>query len=287
MDIAKTTAALAVLLLAACGGRPGDSPRELLPDLDQAPPSAVSVVERNGRERLVFLSAVENVGAGPLVVSGRRDSSERDMHATQLVRRSDGSTTAVPLRARLSFVVSETHRHWHLLGFETYELRTVAGHALERDHKTGFCLGDRYDASMSTQLPGEPARAFWTQECGRGQTERRRILEGISPGFGDDYVPLLEGQYVDVTGLAPGRYVLVHRVNSNRDIRESGYANNAASALLELVRGSGGKPSVSVLRTCPDAPACGSGTSYPAPVYQGKTEEDSRCDACFSSSPSH
>jgi hypothetical protein len=256
MSFRKVTAALAVVMLAACAGRGGDSPRELLPDLDQAPPSAISVVERDGGDRLVFLSAVENIGGGPLVVRGRRSATERDMHATQLVRRSDGSTESVPLRARLRFVVSETHRHWHLLGFETYELRTVGGRTLGRDQKTGFCLGDRYDASVSTRLPGEPARAFWTQECGRGQTERRRILQGISPGFGDDYVPLLEGQYIDVTGLAPGRYVLVHRVNADRDIRELDYANNAASALLDLVRDASGNLTASVVRTCPDAPAC-------------------------------
>jgi hypothetical protein len=256
MGIGKATAAVSVLLLAACGGSEGSASRELLPDLDQAPPSAISVVERDGSERLVFLSAVENVGAGPLVVRGKRDAAEREMNATQVVRRADGSTAALPLRARLRFVVSETHRHWHLLGFETYELRTLGGHALGRDHKTGFCLGDRYDASRATRLPAEPARAVWTQECGRGQTERRRILEGISPGFGDDYVPLLEGQYIDVTGLAPGRYVLVHRVNSDRDIRESSYADNAASVLLELRRDSRGKPSVSVLRTCPDEAGC-------------------------------
>jgi Lysyl oxidase len=257
MAIAKATAALAVLLLAGCGGRHGAPPRELLPDLDQAPPAAISVVDRDGRGRLVFLSAVENVGAGPLVVSGRRTAAEQDMHAIQLVRRSDKSTETVPLRARLRFVVSETHRHWHLLGFETYELRTVAGRTLGRDHKTGFCLGDRYDSQKSTRLPGEPPRAVWTQECGRGQTQRRRILEGISPGFGDDYVPLLEGQYIDVTGLAPGRYVLVHRVNADRDIRESSYANNAASALLELARNPGGEPSINVIRICRDAPTCG------------------------------
>jgi hypothetical protein len=257
MDTGKATTALAVLLLAACGGEQGRSPRELLPDLDQAPPSAVSVIEGEGRERLVFLSSVENVGAGPLVVSGRREAGERDMHATQLFRHSDGSTTTVPLRARLRFVASETHRHWHLLGFESYELRTVDGRTLGRDHKTGFCLGDRYDVSVSTRLPGEPARAVWTQECGRGQTQRRRILEGISPGFGDDYVPLLEGQYIDVTGFVPRRYVLVHRVNSNRDIRESDYANNAGSVLLELARDPGGMLSASVVRTCPDAPTCG------------------------------
>jgi hypothetical protein len=251
-------ASLALLALAACGNGPGDPARELLPDLDQVAPAALSVVEKDGRERLVFLSSVENVGAGPLLVSGRRESvSEPEMRATQLVRRSDGSTEALSLQARLRFVVSETHRHWHLLDFERYELRAEAGHTLGRDHKTGFCLGDRYDAQASTRLPEEPPRAVWTQECGRGQTSRLRILEGLSPGFGDDYIPLLEGQYIDVTGLAPGRYLLVHRVNADQDIREESYANNAASVLLELDRGPNGKASVSVLAMCPRSATCG------------------------------
>ena len=257
MGLRNAVASLALLALAACGDGPGEPADELLPDLDQVAPAALSVVEKHGRERLVFLSSVENVGAGPLLVSGRRESaSEPEMRATQLVRRSDGSTEAFPLHARLRFVVSETHRHWHLLDFERYELRNQVGQTLGRDHKTGFCLGDRYNADASTRLPGEPARAVWTQECGRGQTGRLRILEGLSPGFGDDYVPLLEGQYIDVTGVAPGRYLLVHRVNAVRDIREESYANNAASVLLELERGPKGKAHVSVLKTCPRSATC-------------------------------
>jgi hypothetical protein len=258
MDVRKA-AAFGVLALTACGGGTGGAPppRELVPDLDQAPPGAVSIVRREGRERLVFLSAVENVGRGPvLVVGSRRSEKEREMTAVQLVHRADGSTSTLELGSRLRFVVSETHRHWHLLGFERYELRTPAGATVGRDRKTGFCLGDRYDAHASSRLPGEPPRAVWTQECGRGQRERLRIREGISPGFGDDYVPLLEGQYVDVTGLAPDRYVLVHRVNSDRDLRESSYANNAASVLLELRRDAAGRATVKVLRTCPDTAAC-------------------------------
>jgi hypothetical protein len=253
------TAAVLAAVLSSCAGEGGGSnSAELLPDLDQAPPQAISLDLAEGRERLVFLSAVENVGAGPLVVSGRRDDSQqREMTARQLVRRADGGTTEYPLLARLRFVVSETHRHWHLLGFERYELLTPAGESVGRDRKTGFCLGDRYDAHASARIPGEPARAVWTQECGRGQAERLRLLEGISPGFGDDYVPLLEGQYVDVTGLPAGRYVLVHRVNPVRDIRESSHGNNAASALLELRRPTGGKPTVAVLATCPASERCG------------------------------
>jgi hypothetical protein len=257
MRLRYAVASLALLALAACGDGPGEPARELLPDLDQVAPAAISVVEKDGRERLVFLSSVENVGSGPLVVSGRRESvNEPEMGATQLVRRSDMSTEAFPLHARMRFVVSETHRHWHLLDFERYELRSESGRGLGHDHKTGFCLGDRYDAQASTRVPREPPRAVWTQECGRGQTGRLRILEGLSPGFGDDYVPLLEGQYIDVTGVAPGRYLLVHRVNADRDIREESYANNAASVLLELERGPNGKARVSVLATCPRSATC-------------------------------
>jgi hypothetical protein len=258
MDLRKAVASIVLLALAACADDSGQRAGDLLPDLDQVAPAAISVVEKKGRERLVFLSSVENVGAGPLLVSGRRESpAEPDMRATQVVRRSDQSTETFPLRAKLRFIVSETHRHWHLLGFERYELRSEAGRVLGRDHKTGFCLGDRYDAHVSRRLPGEPRRAVWTQECGRDQTGRLRILEGLSPGFGDDYVPLLEGQYIDVTGLAPGRYLLVHRVNADHDIREESYANNAASVLLDLERDSNGRAAVSILATCPQSASCG------------------------------
>jgi hypothetical protein len=247
---------LALLAPAACGRGTGAS-RELLPDLDQFPPQAVSIVNQGGRERLVFLSAVENVGRGPLLVSGGRSTlATADMRADQLVRRADGSAAKHPVRLRLRFVVSETHRHWHLLGFERYELRTLDGQAIGRDHKTGFCLGDRYDVDARARISGEPREAVWTQECGRGQPDRLQIHEGLSPGYGDDYVPQLEGQYVDVTNLSPGRYVLVHRVNPGRDLLEASYANNAASVLLQLGRTAAGWPTVKILATCPDSARC-------------------------------
>jgi hypothetical protein len=257
MEVRKAATAVVVLLVAACAGESEAPSPELLPDLDQAPPAAISIVVREGRERLVFLSAVENVGAGPLLVAGRRPSaSEPEMTARQVVRKADRTATTHVLKARLRFVVSETHRHWHLLGFERYELRTPDEKTVGRDRKTGFCLGDRYDADSGSRIAGEPPRAVWTQECGRGQSERLRLLEGLSPGFGDDYVPLLEGQFIDVTGLPPGRYILIHRVNSTRDLGESSYANNAASALLELGRDAQGRATVAVLATCPDTASC-------------------------------
>jgi len=240
----RLVAALAFVLLAGCSGS-GTEPAELLPDLVQSPPRALTVYQDGDDWRLAFLSAVENDGAGPMLLQGRRpDESAPAMAVTQLVRRADGSTAAHPVAGEIRFVQSETHRHWHFLDFERYELLTADGKLLGRDRKTGFCLGDRYDAQASVQLPAEPAHPVWTQECGRGQPERLLVREGISPGYGDDYVPRLEGQSVDISSLPAGRYVLRHRVNPSRVLRESSYEDNSASVVFDLRWSHAGTPRV-------------------------------------------
>ena len=227
--------ALAALLLATL---PGAATRPALPDLDQATPFGLSVVERYDRLLLVFGSAVDNVGRAALVVEGERDGDT--MRAWQVV---GGRRHALPTRLR--FVRSRTHRHWHLADFERYELRR-GGRLVGRDRKTGFCLNDAYETRALNRAP------TWTADCGRNLPRARSIREGISPGFGDDYVPIREGQSIDVTHAPPGRYVLVHRVNPDRVLRESSYANNAASVLVELDDGR-----ATVLRRCPSRAACG------------------------------
>jgi hypothetical protein len=74
-------------------------------------------------------------------------------------------------------------------------------------------------------------------------------------GYGDDYPANLEGQFVRLTGLPAGRYVLIHRVNVQRRLRETDYGNNAASLLLRL-RWRAGVPNIRVLRSCPDTERC-------------------------------
>jgi hypothetical protein len=225
--------ALAALVVALAGPA-------LLPDLDQAPPQGLSVVAHGHRLLLVFGSAVDNVGPGELVVEARRVGSV--MRAWQVV-----GERRYPLRVPLRYVHSETHEHWHLPGFERYELRRARDFSLVgRDRKTGFCLRDGYETRALNRKP------VWTGECGRRQPRARTVRQGISVGFGDDYVPEKEGQSIDVTGLPPGRYVLVHRANPGRVLRERSYANNAASVLIEL---SGRR--VRLLARCPDSARCG------------------------------
>ena len=242
----------AIVVVTGCVRSVEEPPGERLPDLDQALPGAISIETRKGRRVLVFASAVDNVGAGALVIESSRTSrAVGTMRIRQLVTQADGSTAVRSLPGRVRYVRSETHSHWHLLGFERYALRRASdGRLVAPDRKTGFCLGDRY--RIESPPAAAPPKAVWVRECGRGRTQLLRLRQGISPGYGDDYVPALEGQLVDLTDVPDGRYLLVHRVNDDRSIRESSYENNAASVLLEL-RGR----TVRILARCPDSAACG------------------------------
>jgi hypothetical protein len=245
----------AALAVSAAPATTGAS-EELLPDLDQRPPYQIAVTRAGPAAapsfRLVFASAVDNIGAGTLVIEGRRPSrAVSRMRADQLVPRADGSERRVRGVGFLRYVESSDHEHWHLLDFDRYELRRVGDFSLVvRDRKTGFCLGDRY--AISAEVESEPV---YVGRCGLNARGLLRIREGITPGFGDDYHPELEGQFLDVTSVRPGRYLLVHRANPTQSLVESDYSNNAASVLLELRR-PGGVPVVRVLATCPDDERC-------------------------------
>jgi hypothetical protein len=159
----------------------------------------------------------------------------------------------------LRYTRSATHQHWHLLRFDRYSLRDAGGdRTLRRDRKTGFCLGDRYDARPDERLRGDPGRPVLTGECGRGRPGLRTLSQGISVGYGDDYDPLLEGQYLDVTRLPAGRYELVHWANADRRLQESDYGNNAASIVVQLAwpEGFARPPSISVVARCGDGRRC-------------------------------
>ena len=198
----------------------------------------------------MFASAVSNVGDGPLEIEGRRAMIGRPMVVRQVVSTSDGKRRSARIRALLRYTYSEDHQHWHLLRFERYELRRAEdGELVAPDRKTGFCLGDR-DRVLPAPRRTPRIGAYRTR-CGLGQPARLALVEGISVGYLDDYRPGLEGQEFDVTDLAPGRYLLVHRVNADGDLRETNEENNAASALLEL-----GPGTVRVLARCADTAEC-------------------------------
>lgn len=242
------------------------SAQEQLPNLNQVAPRQIYVKERivDGRTRfeLGFDSATGNVGTGPLTVHGfRRNPGDTDMQVDQLVARSDGTARQIRAVGVMRYVVHPDHHHWHFLGFARYELR-AAGKTKARsrsDRKTGFCLGDRYKVRNAAKLPDFTPFPEQGDECGLGQPKLSGLFAGISVGYGDRYGAYLEGQYIDITGLPPGRYTLVHTVNPDGALLESDYTDNSASAAIRLAwpNGRHKRPTVRVLARCQETPECG------------------------------
>jgi hypothetical protein len=222
------------------------APTDRLPDIVQEPPSQIQVSRQRGRDLLSFRSAVHNAGEGPVIIEGRRRTTRiRDMRADQLIEQSDGSRRRIRGVGIVRYVPSADHSHWHFLPFERYELfRPGSTMRVVRDSKTGFCLGDRY--AVEPPLPGAVAITYRTR-CHLDRPGRLSVVEGISVGWGDDYLPYLDGQHIDVTGLAAGRYRLVHTANPVGRIVEQTRANNVASVEIRLSRGASGRMRVAVI----------------------------------------
>jgi lysyl oxidase len=257
LRVIPAAAAIAAMVPAtlALGGPPLQG-EQLLPDLDQAAPYGLRLAHGRDGWQLGFASAVANLGSGPLIIDGRRLSrTEETMTASQVIHRTEGPHEVVRHVGRLRYTRSPDHEHWHLLRFDRYELRRPGGHrAVVRDRKSGFCLGDRYDVD-DMPLPAAPPEPVYTSRCGLERPGLDGVREGISVGYGDDYAANLEGQYLRLSGVRAGRYLLVHRANGDQRLLESNYANNAASVLLRL-RWRRGTPRVTILAVCPDTERC-------------------------------
>jgi lysyl oxidase/WD40 repeat protein len=234
----------------ASGAVPARPP--LLPDLDQLAPSGLVLRKSGTRWQLGSTTQVANRGRGPLHILGTRPSAKVPMVAQQVVSLRGGGSVVRPDAGVLRYVHTPEHDHFHFLPFESYELRSADDRELlVRDHKSGFCIGDRRGHS----LPGAHAQALFTGYCDTGDPTALRVEEGESVGWVDRYPGFYHGQFVDVTGVPPGEYLLVHRANPRFNLLERSYANDVAALRIRLTW-TDGVPHVAVLRTCPGTERC-------------------------------
>ena len=224
-------------------------PGELLPDLDQRSPFRLTIAGT----KLGFASATDNVGEGPVWVRGSRPSATGPMRATQLVRLSDRSVRAYPDAGRLRYTPSASHTHWHLLGFQRYELRTLDGELVVRDRKSGFCLADHYGLA-ARRVTAFTGGSFYGN-CAQSNPGALSVEQGTSIGFTDLYPAHFHGQNLELRGVPAGVYVLVHRANPDQRLEEIDYTNNDASLRLRL-SWNGGTPHVETLRSCQASADC-------------------------------
>jgi hypothetical protein len=228
-----------------------------------------------GAVRIRFTSSADNIGDGPLLLYGHRDSADQSTMAVRQAFQAGGGgpipdSFATAQRRTASYTYYEpakSHEHWHLMGFERFELRTPGGDTLVTDRKNGFCLGDRYptyDANLLPHVPREPvspagqvATLLADNMCEHHAPEALDVVEGISVGSGDDYEYTVDFQWLDITHIPTGTYDLVHTVNPDRTLLEKDYHNNSSSVSLSIRwPAQGALPEVAFLRSCPGAARC-------------------------------
>ena len=125
----------------------------------------------------------------------------------------------LPVLARDKWIWHSCHNHYHSMeAFVQYDLLSIAtGKRMAEGHKASFCLED------STCAAGY----YGHFKCYLG-------IQGISMNCGDLYGSYLDCQWVDITGVPGGEYILRQRVNPERLVVESDYLNNEISCKIVL-----------------------------------------------------
>ena len=94
------------------------------------------------------------------------------------------------------FEFSPCHQYYHIKGFSNYQLLNTDGTVAAQGHKQAFCLEDilKYETVKSN-----------------GYT---RGNQGITSGWGDWYFKQLSGQWIDITGVPEGDYIVHAQINA-------------------------------------------------------------------------
>lgn len=234
-----------VVGLVIAGGE-ADARRQLAPDLRVAkprqltlcgPPSESQVcppVVAGGTRLLRFSATIKNTGRGPLRIHATRVCPDCDSMVTvQEILRSDGTWRKVPSAAMVLFETDDDHYHWHVQGMEGYALWPLRGSAGEptTSSKYGFCFFD--GLHVRPGLDGSPpAPEYRFGDCGNPNSTELRM--GLSVGWGDIYPWDFYGQFIDVTEVPDGRYLLCLTADAADAYVERNDDNNESWAEIKL-----------------------------------------------------
>ena len=214
----------------------------LLPDIIDEIPKHLSVQNTRQREFLRFSTTHWNFGDGTLQIRGGGEESPCVVDgvatvctfAMQEILNANGQIVALHPAGIALF--HPEHNHWHQADVAEFAVRqTLDGAPVgSRVLKTTFCL---IDLDSSDLVHEHKTKVYW--DCDAD-------LQGISVGYGDPYHHSLEGQEIDITGLAPGVYYLTFDVDPEQHWLETDDTNNRAWAKFRLDR-KGANASITVL----------------------------------------
>ncbi|XP_068175877.1 lysyl oxidase-like 5a isoform X2 [Antennarius striatus] len=125
--------------------------------------------------------------------------------------KNQGTADFLPLKPRHEWEWHSCHQHYHSMeAFSNYDLLDVStGQKVAEGHKASFCLED------TSCDPGTRRRFACTVHT-----------QGLSPGCYDTYHANIDCQWIDITDVPPGNYILKVTVNPSQLVQESDFSNN-------------------------------------------------------------
>jgi hypothetical protein len=235
VDPRRLVAAVLVLLIgvgAVASRHPVAAATDRLPDLKVAPMTDFRITNENGRRLLRFTAMMVNVGQGHFELRGRRDSTaDPTMSINQVIYDSAGGSRQIATGAEGRYS-GDGHDHWHVQQMMSYGLWPAAGSGtFVRGSKVGFCFLDTDPWNLG--LPGARQYSYYRGSwCGTQATLTNRV--GISLGWGDKYRWSIAYQWIDITGLAAGEYLVRSVVDEPNHFLETSNGNNCAWSRIRI-----------------------------------------------------
>ncbi len=244
--VIRLAMALAIVATAAGPHREVAAATDRLPDLRMWWLSDFRTETVGGVRRLRFTTNMTNEGAGPLEVLGSRGSrAEAHLRTTQRIYDDVGGSRLVDNRALMEYA-SDGHDHWHIQGVMLYQMWSGDGQ-VRRGHKVGFCFLD------SRRMSGNSPAAYGGQQCGNQNSTSNRM--GLSVGWGDEYPANFAFQWIEISTLPPGDYIVQARADEQNWYVESNESNNCAWAQIRITASDGPVTILAADRSCAAPPA--------------------------------
>ena len=219
-------------LMVLIGAGPTVAAVDRFPNLRMIPLADWQLQQQDGRRLLRFTTVMVNRGPGAFEVRGRRTSTaDETMDIRQVIYDDAGGKRSLGTDAVARYA-GDGHDHWHVQKIMTYELLAASDlSTVRRGAKTGFCFFDT--TAWKLGLPYARQRPHYQEDwCGTQSSLTNRV--GISVGWGDKYPWNFAFQWIDVTGLPGGRYVVRSTVDIQDWYRETNDLDNCTWATIHI-----------------------------------------------------